>query len=91
MAWISRGSDSPQVHHSASLMAFGHGEEAECPERGVQPTSRGASRLGSKSSTKNTGMFYFYLFRCTDNTLYAGSTNYPPQREFRHNTGKGAQ
>jgi putative endonuclease len=36
-------------------------------------------------------MFYFYLFRCYDGTLYTGSTNYPPQREFRHNSGKGAQ
>ncbi|MDR3643019.1 MAG: GIY-YIG nuclease family protein [Candidatus Doudnabacteria bacterium] len=23
--------------------------------------------------------------------MYTGSTNYPPQREFRHNSGKGAQ
>jgi putative endonuclease len=36
-------------------------------------------------------MFYFYLFRCKDNSLYAGSTNYPPQRELRHNSGVGAQ
>jgi len=36
-------------------------------------------------------MFYFYLFRCKDNTLYAGSTNYPPQRETRHNAGIGSQ
>ncbi len=36
-------------------------------------------------------MFYFYLFRCEDNTLYAGNTNYPPQREKRHNPGIGAQ
>ena len=36
-------------------------------------------------------MFYFYLFRCKDNTLYAGSTNHPPQREARHNSGTGSQ
>jgi putative endonuclease len=36
-------------------------------------------------------MFYFYLFRCNDGTLYAGSTNYPPQRENRHNSGIGSQ
>jgi putative endonuclease len=36
-------------------------------------------------------MFYFYFFRCNDGTLYTGCTNYPPQREFRHNSGKGAQ
>jgi putative endonuclease len=36
-------------------------------------------------------MFYFYIFRCKDNTLYTGSTNYPPQREARHNAGAGAQ
>lgn len=36
-------------------------------------------------------MFYFYLFRCKDNTLYAGVTNYPPQRQERYNSGNGAQ
>ncbi len=36
-------------------------------------------------------MFYFYFFRCKDNTLYSGITNYPPQRETRHNSGIGAQ
>ena len=36
-------------------------------------------------------MFYFYIFHCKDNSLYIGSTNYTPQREFRHNSGKGAQ
>jgi predicted GIY-YIG superfamily endonuclease len=36
-------------------------------------------------------MFYFYLFRCTDSTLYCGSTNELNQRETRHNTGHGAR
>ena len=36
-------------------------------------------------------MFYFYLFRCKDNTLYSGITNCPPQREIRHDYGSGAQ
>lgn len=36
-------------------------------------------------------MFYFYLFRCNDGTLYVGSTNYPPEREERHNTNRGAR
>ena len=36
-------------------------------------------------------MFYFYIFRCNDGTLYVGNTNYPPQREDRHNTGRGAR
>lgn len=35
-------------------------------------------------------MFYFYLFRCKDNTLYCGSTKNLANREKLHNTGKGA-
>jgi len=29
--------------------------------------------------------------RCSDNSLYVGSTNNPPEREIRHNTALGAQ
>ncbi len=36
-------------------------------------------------------MFYFYIFRCSDGTLYCGSTNELSQRESRHNTGRGAR
>ena len=36
-------------------------------------------------------MFYFYIFRCHDGNLYVGSTNYPSQREERHNTERGAR
>jgi putative endonuclease len=35
-------------------------------------------------------MFYFYIFRCADDTLYCGSTNNLAKREKRHNTGEGA-
>jgi putative endonuclease len=36
-------------------------------------------------------MFYFYIFRCKDKTLYIGITNFPPQRELTHNAGFGAK
>jgi putative endonuclease len=36
-------------------------------------------------------MFYFYLFRCNDGSLYVGSTHSPAQREDRHNSGLGAK
>ena len=36
-------------------------------------------------------MFYFYLFRCKDGTLYAGSTKDLKARELAHNQGKGAK
>lgn len=36
-------------------------------------------------------MHYFYLFRCKDNTLYAGITKDLKKRELLHNTGKGAK
>jgi len=35
-------------------------------------------------------MFYFYIFRCKDGTLYCGSTNNLKNREKRHNSGKGS-
>jgi putative endonuclease len=35
-------------------------------------------------------MFYFYIFRCADNTLYCGSTNNLANREKLHNAGRGA-
>jgi putative endonuclease len=36
-------------------------------------------------------MYYFYLFRCADGTLYCGSTNDITKREQLHNSGKGAK
>lgn len=36
-------------------------------------------------------MYYFYLFKCGDNTLYCGSTDNLAKRETLHNTGKGAK
>lgn len=36
-------------------------------------------------------MHYFYLFKCKDGTLYAGSTNNVKAREEKHNSGKGSK
>lgn len=36
-------------------------------------------------------MFYFYLFRCKDKTLYSGSTNNLENRARLHNAGKGSK
>lgn len=36
-------------------------------------------------------MYYFYLLRCSDGTLYAGSTNDVAAREQLHNSGKGSK
>lgn len=35
-------------------------------------------------------MYYFYLLRCKDGTLYCGSTNNLEKRLKLHNTGKGS-
>ena len=35
-------------------------------------------------------MFYFYLLRCKDGSLYCGSTNNLEKRLKLHNTGKGS-
>lgn len=35
-------------------------------------------------------MYYFYLFRCLDGSLYAGSTDNLQKREQLHNAGKGS-
>jgi putative endonuclease len=35
-------------------------------------------------------MFYFYLLRCKDGTLYCGSTRNLESRLKLHNTGKGS-
>ena len=39
----------------------------------------------------NTDMFYFYLLRCKDGTLYSGSTNNLKAREKLHNQGFGSK
>lgn len=36
-------------------------------------------------------MYYFYIFKCGDGTLYCGSTNNTTNREIRHNKGQGAK
>ncbi|HYF05156.1 MAG TPA: GIY-YIG nuclease family protein [Patescibacteria group bacterium] len=36
-------------------------------------------------------MYYFYLFRCADGSLYCGSTNNIDAREKLHNAGRGAK
>jgi predicted GIY-YIG superfamily endonuclease len=35
-------------------------------------------------------MFYFYILRCKDRTLYCGSTNNLDNRVKLHNTGRGS-
>lgn len=35
-------------------------------------------------------MFYFYILRCKDNTLYCGSTKDLEKRIKLHNSGKGS-
>ncbi len=36
-------------------------------------------------------MFYFYILKCKDGTLYSGSTNDLKAREQKHNSGKGSK
>jgi len=36
-------------------------------------------------------MFYFYILKCKDGTLYSGSTKDLRQREQKHNSGKGSK
>ncbi len=36
-------------------------------------------------------MWYVYLLRCSDNSLYCGITNNLPRRLKTHNLGKGAK
>jgi len=35
-------------------------------------------------------MYYFYILRCKDGSLYCGSTNDVARREERHNSGQGS-
>ena len=35
-------------------------------------------------------MFYFYIVRCADGTLYCGCTTHVEKRINRHNSGKGS-
>ncbi|MFA5991613.1 MAG: GIY-YIG nuclease family protein [Candidatus Doudnabacteria bacterium] len=35
-------------------------------------------------------MYYFYIFRCKDKTLYSGMTKDLKRREAEHNAGKGS-
>lgn len=36
-------------------------------------------------------MWYVYLLRCADDTVYAGCTTDPQRRLEQHNTGRGAK
>ena len=36
-------------------------------------------------------MFFVYIVRCADGTLYTGWSNDPPARVAVHNSGKGAK
>ena len=38
-----------------------------------------------------SGQYYFYLARCSDGSLYAGSCVDLTAREAKHNSGKGAK
>jgi putative endonuclease len=36
-------------------------------------------------------MFYFYILKCKDGTLYSGSTKELKEREAKHNSGRGSK
>ena len=36
-------------------------------------------------------IYYFYIIRCSDDSLYCGSTNDLNERERKHNEGLGAR
>jgi len=36
-------------------------------------------------------MFYFYILKCKDGTLYSGSAKDLKEREAKHNSGKGSK
>jgi predicted GIY-YIG superfamily endonuclease len=36
-------------------------------------------------------MFYFYILKCKDGTLYSGSARDLKEREAKHNSGKGSK
>ena len=36
-------------------------------------------------------MWYVYLAKCSDDSLYTGITNNPEKRELKHNNGTGAK
>ncbi len=36
-------------------------------------------------------MYYFYIIKCKDNSLYCGSTNNVAARVQKHNSGKGSK
>ncbi len=42
----------------------------------------------SKKHRKKETMFYFYILRCADSTLYCGQTNNLTRRIQEHNTDK---
>ena len=39
----------------------------------------------------NTGLWYTYILKCSDDTLYTGVTNNLEARTLKHNKGKGAK
>ena len=40
---------------------------------------------------KRNDVFYIYILKCCDDTLYTGYTNHLEQRITQHNEGKGAK
>lgn len=54
--------------------------------------SRTRERAGTNGSINTTLMpYYFYLARCSDGSLYAGTGIDLRARESKHNEGKGAK
>ena len=58
---------------------------SECPERAHDHASRGAPHRYNQS------VFFVYMVRCGDGTLYTGYARDPEDRVRVHNAGKGAK
>jgi putative endonuclease len=50
-----------------------------------------AALSSSTESYRSSSSWFVYILRCSDGTLYAGSTNDLTAREHRHNNGRGAK
>jgi putative endonuclease len=44
------------------------------------------SEAKNRTMNRRTRMYYFYILRCSDNTLYSGQTNNLEERVKIHNT-----
>lgn len=59
--------------------------EILCEERAIEFLM---SRALARDETENDPMYYFYIVRCSDNTLYCGQTNNLQKRIQEHNFDK---